>query len=278
MEPLHSAMERFKKDEQRRPVSAVPKAAPSRAGKAPVEEIVYTQTRTIDIADEVLRERRVLAGFERGAFLDSYKILRTQVMHRLREHGWNVLGITSPGKQEGKTLTAVNLAISLAMDTTQTVLLVDADLTNPSAHHAFGLEECGGLVDYLLDGIPAEHLLIHPGIGRFVLMPGGRAIQHSAEALTSPKMASLVEEFKHRYPSRIVLFDLPPLLQTADVLAFSPYTDALLLVVEDGKTSREDIERALQLVKGSTPVLGTVLNKAGKAQMTPATMKRMLLT
>ncbi|HRB17096.1 MAG TPA: CpsD/CapB family tyrosine-protein kinase [Nitrospira sp.] len=278
MEPLHSAMERFKKDEQRRPVSAVPKSAPSRAGKAPVEEIVYTQTRTIDIADEVLRERRVLAGFERGAFLDSYKILRTQVMHRLREHGWNVLGITSPGKQEGKTLTAVNLAISLAMDTTQTVLLVDADLTNPSAHHAFGLEECGGLVDYLLDGIPVEHLLIHPGIGRFVLMPGGRAIQHSAEALTSPKMASLVEEFKHRYPSRIVLFDLPPLLQTADVLAFSPYTDALLLVVEDGKTSREDIERALQLVKGSTPVLGTVLNKAGKAQMTPATMKRMLLT
>ncbi len=278
MEPLHSALERFKREEQRQPITAVPKSSPPRVGKAPVEEIVYTQTRTIDIADEVLRERRVLAGFERGAFLDSYKILRTQVMHRLREHGWNVLGITSPGKQEGKTLTAVNLAISLAMDTTQTVLLVDADLTNPSAHHAFGLEQCGGLVDYLLDGIPVEHLLIHPGIGRFVLMPGGRPIQHSAEALTSPKMASLVEEFKHRYPSRIVLFDLPPLLQTADVLAFSPYTDALLLVVEDGKTSREDIERALQLVKGSTPVLGTVLNKAGKGQMTPATMKRMLLT
>jgi Mrp family chromosome partitioning ATPase len=75
-----------------------------------------------------------------------------------------------------------------------------------------------------------------------------------------------------------VLFDLPPLLQTADVLAFSPYTDALLLVVEDGTTTREEIERALQLVKGSTPVLGTVLNKAGKGQMTPATMKRMLLT
>ena len=91
-------------------------------------------------------------------------------------------------------------------------------------------------------------------------------------------MASLVEEFKHRYPSRIVLFDLPPLLQTADVLAFSPYTDALLLVVEDGKTTSEEIERALQLVKGNTPVLGTVLNKAGKGHMTPAAMKRMLLT
>lgn len=278
MEPLHSAMERFKKEEPRRSTPIVLKTPSPRVGKDAMQDIVYTQTRTVDIADEVLRERRVLAGFERGPFLDAYKILRTQVMHRLREHGWNVLGITSPSKQEGKTLTAVNLAISLAMDTTQTVLLVDADLTNPSAHHAFGIEECGGLVDYLLDGIPVEHLLIHPGIGRFVLMPAGRPIKNSAEALTSPKMASLVEEFKHRYPSRIVLFDLPPLLQTADVLAFSPYTDALLLVVEDGKTTSEEIERALQLVKGNTPVLGTVLNKAGKGHMTPAAMKRMLLT
>ena len=278
MEPLHSAMERFKREEQRRPTPVVLKAAPPRVGKDAVQDIVYTQTRTVDIADEVLRERRVLAGFERGPFLDAYKILRTQVMHRLREHGWNVLGITSPSKQEGKTLTAVNLAISLAMDTTQTVLLVDADLTNPSAHQAFGIEECGGLVDYLLDGIPVEHLLIHPGIGRFVLMPAGRPIKNSAEALTSPKMASLVEEFKHRYPSRIVLFELPPLRQTADVLAYSPDTDARLLVVEDGKTTSEEIERALQLVKGSTPVLGTVLNKAGKGHMTPAAMKRMLLT
>ncbi|HNI20120.1 MAG: CpsD/CapB family tyrosine-protein kinase [Nitrospira sp.] len=278
MEPLHSAMERFKREEQRRPTPVVLKAPPPRIGKDAVQDIVYTHTRTVDIPDDVLRERRVLAGFERGPFLDAYKILRTQVMHRLRENGWNVLGITSPSKQEGKTLTAVNLAISLAMDTTQTVLLVDADLTNPSAHLAFGIEECGGLVDYLLDGIPVEHLLIHPGIGRFVLMPAGRSITNSTEALTSPKMASLVEEFKHRYPSRIVLFDLPPLLQTADVLAFSPYTDALLLVVEDGKTTREEVERALQLVKGSTPVLGTVLNKAGKGHMTPAAMKRMLLT
>ena len=278
MERLHSALERYKKQERPRsvPSPAAFKPTPLRPVKDAVQDIVYTQTRSIDIPDEVLRERRVLAGFQKGPFLDAYKILRTQVMHRLRENGWNVLGITSPNRQEGKTLTAVNLAISLAMDTTQTVLLVDADFTNPSAHLAFGIEECGGLVDYLLDSIPVEQLLIHPGIGRFVLMPAGRAIQNSAEALTSPKMASLVEEFKHRYPSRIVLFDLPPLLNTADVLAFAPYTDALLLVVEDGRTSREDVERALQLVKGSTPVLGTVLNKTGKGTMTPREMKRIL--
>lgn len=238
--------------------------------------IVYTRTKSLDVPLSVLRQRRVMAAYDKGPFVDAFKILRTQVMHRLREKGWNVLGITSPGDGEGKTLTAVNLAISLAMESSQTVLLVDANLRNPSIHDVFGLKDCPGLADYLLDDVPVENLLVHPGIGRFVLLPGGRAIQNSTEILTSPKMLALVEEFKHRYPSRIVIFDLPPLLQTADVLAFSPYTDALLLVVEEGKTSAEDVQRALSLVKDSRPILGTVLNKAGQLAATPASMRKLL--
>jgi Mrp family chromosome partitioning ATPase len=162
------------------------------------------------------------------------------------------------------------------METTQTVLLVDADLRRPSIHEVFGLKDCPGLADYLLDNEPVEDLLVHPGIGRFVLLPGGRAIQNSTEILTSPKMLALVEEFKHRYPSRVVIFDLPPLLHTADVLAFSPYTDALLMVVEEGKTTAEELQRALSLVNDSRPVLGTVLNKAGKLAATPTSMKILL--
>ncbi len=239
--------------------------------------IRYTKTRSVEIPDSILRDRRVLAGFDQGAFKDSYKILRTQVLHRLREHNWSVLAVTSPGASEGKTLTATNLAISLAMETTQTVLLVDADLGRPSIHTLFGIKRCHGLTEYLIDDTPVEDLLIHPGIGRFVLMPGGRPIYDSVEALTSPKMVSLVEEFRNRYPARIVVFDLPPLLDTADVLAFSPYTDALLLVIEEGMTRVEDVERALTLVKDHTPVLGTVLNKAGRRGMSPKTIKQMLL-
>ncbi len=254
------------------------KAPEGRAGgpQAVPPPIVYTRTKSLDVPLSVLRQRRVMAAYDKGPFVDAFKILRTQVMHRLREKGWNVLGITSPGDGEGKTLTAVNLAISLAMEATQTVLLVDANLRNPSIHDVFGLKDCAGLADYLLDDVPVENLLVHPGIGRFVLLPGGRAIQNSTEILTSPKMVALVEEFKHRYPSRIVIFDLPPLLQTADVLAFSPYTDALLLVVEEGKTSAGDVQRALSLVKESRPILGTVLNKAGQLAATPASMRKLL--
>lgn len=238
--------------------------------------IVYTSTRSLNIPLAVLRQRRVMAAHDRGPFVDAFKILRTQVMQRLREHDWNVLGVTSPGHGEGKTLTAVNLAVSLAMETAQTVLLVDANLRNPSVHNVFDLGDCPGLADYLLDNQPLEDLLVHPGIGRFVLLTGGRPVFNSSEVLTSPKMLALVEELKHRYPARIVIFDLPPLLHTADVLAFSPYTDALLLVVEEGKTSAEEVKSALSLVKNSRPVLGTVLNKAGQLAATPARMKKLL--
>lgn len=275
MERLDSALQRFKQ-QQRRPAPVLMHGQPQ-IGRGVPQEIIYTQTRTIKIRKEVFRERRLLAGFEQGPFVDAYKLLRTQVTQRLRKNGWNVLGVTSPARNEGKTLTTLNLAISLAMEATQTVLLVDADLRNPNVHRMFGMEDCAGLVDYLLDDVPVGDLLIHPGIGRFVVMPGGRMIQNSTEALTSPKMVALVEEFKHRYPARIILFDLPPMLRTADALAFSPYIDALLLVVEEGRTTAEEVERALQLVKGATPVLGTVLNKSGQGRMTPAAIKRMLL-
>ena len=238
--------------------------------------IVYTRTRSLNIALSTLQQRRVMAAYDKGSFVDAYKILRTQVLHRLRENNWNVLGITSPGHGEGKTLTAVNLAVSLAMETSRTVLLVDADLRIPSIHEVFGLEDSPGLADYLLDDQPVEDLLVHPGIGSFVLLPAGRAISNSTEILTSPKMLALVEEFKNRYPARIVIFDLPPLLHTADVLAFSPYTDALLFVVEEGKTTAEQLQRALSLVKNSRPVLGTVLNKAGKMATTAASMRKLL--
>ncbi len=240
--------------------------------------ITYTKTRSLSIPHTVLRGHRVMAAHKKGAFVDAYKILRTQVTQRLRENGWNVVGVTSPGYGEGKTLTAVNLAVSLAMETTQTVLLVDSDLQDPTVHQVFGLKDCLGLADYLLDDHPVEDLLLHPGIGRFVLLPGGRAISNSTEILTAPKMVALVEELKHRYPSRVVIFDLPPLLHTADVLAFSPYTDALLMVVEEGKTTGEELQRALSLVKHSRPVLGTVLNKAGRSSLTLADMKAMLAT
>lgn len=259
MERIKEALERARQERGEAPPAAPPPKAAARS-----VEINYTQTRTAQVPNGVLRNRRVIAAMPDSAFADSYKILRTQVLQRLNENDWNVLAVTSPGEDEGKTLTAINLAISLAMEVSYTVLLVDANLRHPSIHEQLGLPAGKGLSDYLLDDVPLPELLVHPeNLEHVVILPGGRAVQNSAELLNSPKMVQLVEELKNRYPSRIVIFDLPPVLSAADALAFAPYVDAALLVLEEGKTAQEDARRAVELLD-CTNVLGTVLNKANR--------------
>jgi capsular exopolysaccharide synthesis family protein len=269
MEHLQQALERFKQQAN----GATTKRAASNLTKVP-PPIVYSATRVKECSEDLLRRQRIVAAFDRGPFVEGYKLLRTQVLHRLRENGWNVLGVTSPNEREGKTLTAVNLGVSLAMETNQTVLLVDADLRKPCAHRMFGIDHSKGLADVLLDEEPVEHALIHPGIGRFVLLPAGRPVPRSAETLTSPRMRALVDELKHRYPSRIVVFDLPPVLTSADVLAFGPFLDALLLVTSEGMTRRHDIEESIVRLKGAVPILGTVLNHARRQEGTSMSFRR----
>jgi capsular exopolysaccharide synthesis family protein len=270
MEQLQQALERFKQQANGAPTA---KNATPASTKAP-PPILYSTTRVVECPEDLLRRQRIIAAFDQGPFVEGYKLLRTQVLHRLRENGWNVLGVTSPNEREGKTLTAVNLSVSLAMETNQTVLLIDADLRKPSVHRLFGLDHEKGLADVLLDEEPVEQVLVHPGIGRFVLLPGGRAVLRSAETLTSPRMRALVDELKHRYASRIVVFDLPPVLTSADVLAFGPLLDALLLVTGEGMTRRHDIEESIARLKGAVPILGTVLNQAQRQEKTLMSFRR----
>jgi len=262
MEDLQEALERFRTEGGR---TAARGAATARLARVP-PPIVYSRTKVLDCPEDLLRRRRIVAGFDRGPFVESYNLLRTQVLHRLRENGWNVLGVTSPNEREGKTLTAANLAVSLAMEATQTVLLVDADLRKPGMDRLFGMDKLPGLADVLLDEMPLEDALVHPGIGRLVVLPGGRAIPRSAETLTSPRMSALVHDLKHRYESRILVFDLPPVLTSADVLAFGPSLDAILIVAGDGVTHRTDVEESIHRLKGAVPIIGTVLNQVGREE------------
>jgi exopolysaccharide/PEP-CTERM locus tyrosine autokinase len=257
MERIKQALEKAR--QQRSSQEAVVNLSTPAATEEPTGP---ARTRTVKIPREVLKRNRIIAGVDDNAFTDAFKILRTQVLQRLNENQWNVLAVTSPGPAEGKSLTAINLAASLAMEVDYTVLLVDANLRHPCIHQHLELEADKGLSDYLLDDEPIEDLLLRPeGLEQLTLLPGGRPLPNSAEMLNSPKMTRLVEEMKNRYASRIVIFDLPPVLSAADALAFAPYVDAALLVLEEGKTRRQDVERALDLLS-NTNIIGTVLNKA----------------
>lgn len=225
------------------------------------ENISYAKTRIESVSRESLEKNRVIAGFYNNPQSAVFRMLRTQVLQKMRSTNKQSLAITSPTASEGKSLISVNLAVAIAMELNQTVLLVDMDLRNPSIGAYFDLYPKIGIKDYLESDIPLSSALINPGIKRLVILPGHGRSEDSAELLSSPKMASLVADIKSQYDSRIIIFDLPPILQTDDVVLSSGYFDSTLLVLEDGKNSEADIKKSLQLLEGAH-LMGTVLNKS----------------
>src|SRR4029450_8734317 len=105
-------------------------------------------SRSVDVPRGTLAEQRIVSGFDPCKLPDAFKVLSTQVSHKLRENNWNTLAVTSPNEHEGKTVVAINLAISLAMEFQQTALLVDADMRRPKVRDTFGLPPGPGLCDY----------------------------------------------------------------------------------------------------------------------------------
>jgi protein-tyrosine kinase len=223
--------------------------------------IDYRQTRVLPSSPRVLQRSRVVAASVDSFAADAFRILRTQVLARLDARQGRAVAICAASKGNGKTLVAANLAASFARQLTRSAILVDFDLRNPSVHRCFGLSPECGLSDYLLGRRRLDECLINPGIERLVLLPQASRLPHSSELLTSPRMASLAQELKGRYPDRVVIYDCPPLLLTNDPLLAMEYADGCLLVVQEGKTSKTEFLRAAELV-GEHRYLGTVFNDA----------------
>ncbi len=224
-------------------------------------EINYTKTRQVTLDEGTLRKNRVIAGFNFDQRAEPYRQLRTQVLQKLRANSWKTLAITSPNENAGKTLTAINLAISLSKEVNQTVMLVDLDLRTPGVLKTLSIDVEHGLVDHLKAKVSVGDILVNPGLERLVILPGKADPNYSSEILSSPEMTALLKDLTSRYESRIIIFDLPALLINDDALAFTPYVDAALLVVEEGVTTENQVERSLQLLEG-TNLLGTILNKS----------------
>jgi protein-tyrosine kinase len=226
-----------------------------------LESIVYEQTKIHKANTDVLTERRVVAMLKHDPMAEVFRMLRTKVLKQLRANDWNSFAITAPTQGAGKSMIAANLAIAMSMEVNQTVLLVDLDLRNPKIHWYFDINVEHGLRDYLLDDISLTDILVNPGFERLVLLPGKGKTIGSSEMLSGSKMRKLAQEIKSRYQNRIVIFDLPPILSTDDVLVSTNYFDAALLIVEEGKNKPDEVTKALQMLSG-TQLLGTVLNKS----------------
>ena len=239
-------------------VRPMPEARPS---TPPTHDpgIVYSQTRVAALSDARARKSRIIAATDddRAA---AFRVLRTQLLRSCRTHGWRTIGITSTHRGAGKTFSATNLAVAIAQEPNQTVLLMDLDLRLPQVATAFGISSNAGIVECIKGEKTIAEVLFNPGVERLVVLPGSASEPHSSELLASRSVQNLMRELVERYDSRMILCDLPPLAAGDDVLVCLPFLDAVVLVIESGRTSNADMEYAAELLDG-IPVAAVVLNK-----------------
>ena len=174
---------------------------------------------------------------------------------------YNTLMVTSTVGEEGKTLTSLNFAITLAKGYDNTVLLVDADLRRPSLHKMLNLKPKVGLIQCLTENVPVSEALIKTGIGKLVVLPAGGSVSNPVELLSSNQMKKLVKELKNRYPERYVIFDTPPILPFADAQVLAPIVDGCILVARERKAKIKDIKEAINSLH-DTNIFGIVYNDA----------------
>jgi len=217
----------------------------------------------VTLDPEILSSHRIRGMSTAEAGEAAYKMLRTRVLQRMRSHHWHNLIITSPRASAGKTLTSINLAISLAHEPNQQVILVDLDLRNPKVGKYLGFGDSYGLTDHLRGSAPIEDIMFRPtNMRRLYVIPGGERLEHSSELLASRQMKVLARTLSTTSNSTIVIFDMPPILEADDMLTFVPQCDAVLFVVAQGETKKRDLDRSKQLLE-EVNLLGMVLNKSG---------------
>jgi capsular exopolysaccharide synthesis family protein len=207
-----------------------------------------------------LDKRLVAANAPQSLAAEQYRLLRTRVTRAENGRAFRAIIVTSPNKGDGKSLTAANLALTMAHDAQQRVLLLDADLRRPSVHRLFGISETPGLSDILMGGANLEDALVAVPEHRLTVLPSGLIPTQPAELLGSAGMRRVLETLRSRFDR--ILIDMPPIAPLADVAIASTMADGVLMIVRAGVTPKPAIERALSGLDAAK-VLGLVLNDAG---------------
>lgn len=241
------------------------------AGQSSVEERAMLRAASQTAATELprlpidrasLRARKVVFPQDSSAPARAYRMLRAQLLQRARANGLATIGVVSSASGEGKTLTAVNLALSVAADPNYSVTLIDLDLRRPSVAETLGISPPLGLETWLAGQQPVSSVLYGlEGIERLSVVPTRAPLAAASEALAGSRPRDLIETLRTMDGRRLLIFDLPPALLSDHVLNVSPLLDGFVLLVTEGKTLRDDVERVFELL-GRDRIVGTVLNRS----------------
>ena len=231
------------------------------AGAAPARQV------TIDL-QFVAASGIVTPNAPRSQVADQFRVIKRPLISNATGKGasaianGNLIMVTSALPGEGKTFTAINLAMSIATELDNTVMLVDADVARPSVLNMLGLPAGPGLLDLLVDEqLDVGSVLLKTNIDKLTILPSGTSHARATELLASDAMARLLESVAKRYSDRIIVFDSPPLLLTTESRVLASHMGQIVVVVQAEKTLQADVEQALATIE-ACPVKLMVLNQA----------------
>lgn len=252
--------------------AAAAQPAPAPAAKArPDAPVEVSRHVEVDLA------RLAASGFvtpdaPRSQIADEYRVVKRPLIMNAQGKGaapvenGNLIMVTSSMPGEGKSFTAINLAMSIATELDNTVLLVDADLARQSVLNVLGLPPAKGLMDVVAgDRLALSDVLLRTNVERLTLLPAGTAHSRATELLASDAMIQLLGEMASRYPDRIIVFDSPPLLVTTEARTLAAHMGQIVMVVEAEKTTHATLKQALTTIE-ACPVKLLMLNKSSRSK------------
>ncbi len=241
----------------------------------PASPAVPPASPNVDFPDEVChlnlefleRQGYLTPKLARSQLAEEYRMIKRPLLINAFGRGaapverGNLIMVTSALPGEGKTFTSMNLAMSMAMERDNTVLLVDSDVVKPTLTRMLGLDSRQGLIDALLDPqMDLADIIVKPDLPNLRILPAGRTHAHSTELLASTQMRNMATELAERYPDRVVIFDAPPLLATSEASVVARLAGQIMVVVEEGRTPQQAVLDALAQLDNQK-VIGMILNK-----------------
>jgi exopolysaccharide/PEP-CTERM locus tyrosine autokinase len=253
-----------------------PVAAPSSSSAAAPEMRREAVPRGAPVSRQISLDLAALAAAgivtpaaPRSMTADQFRVIKRPLLTAAKRaradgltHG-NLIMVTSALMGEGKSFTSLNLAMSMAMELDNTVMLVDADVARPSVMRMLGLPPAPGLLELLEGKVQMQDVLLRTNVDKLTILPSGTPHPQATELLASDAMRRLLDDMARRYPDRIIIFDSPPLLLTTESRVLASQMGQVVLVVQADRTKQGEVLHAYSMIK-ACPHVNLVLNKAGQ--------------
>ena len=215
-----------------------------------VEEPPHPAAKRVDLDLVALAAQGYLTpNASRSHLADQYRVIKRPLIKNAMGKGVatlnhaNLIMVTSALAGEGKSFTSLNLALSIAAEQDNTVMLVDADVARPSVLRMLGLPQGPGLLDVLENNVDMAEVLLRTNVDKLTLLPSGTPHARATELLASDSMSQLLDQMAQRYPDRIIIFDSPPLLLTTESRVLASHMGQIVIVVHAEKTPQSAVQR-----------------------------------